>query len=366
MGAARRCRDIGRFVRRWTGATTFWPLLSVCCCSVWRCSRAVFRSRPPTPWLFAVRPRTAEIADGVANLVAKSLVTSDITGGAGYFRLLETTRVYALSKLTESGELQEFSRRHAEYYQGLLEAIENEWEKRSTPLACVDNVRAALEWCFGDNGDLAIGVALAAAVVPVFLAMSLLPECHRWSERRDTRSRRRHARGLQEMQLQASLGVSSMQMHGESEAARAALNRSLAIAEARGDVLNQVGLLGMLSMFEVRDGDFRTSLHYAQLSRAVDGTAENSAAMALANSILGRALQFVGEHDDSRLELEASFRYWSGSQQSERGLSRPGSPHSGRHRPGAEPVAARPSGPGHRTAYARPSRMPNARSIRRR
>jgi len=191
----------------------------------------------------------AEIADGVANLVAKSLVASDITGEAGYFRLLETTRVYALSRLTEGGELQEFSRRHAEYYQQLLERIENEWEKRSTSLADVDNVRAALEWCFGASGNRAIGVGLAAAAAPVFLAMSLLPECHRWSERAILALDDATRGGSEEMHLQASLGVSSMQMHGQSEAARAALSRSLGIAEARGDVLNQVGLLGMLSMF---------------------------------------------------------------------------------------------------------------------
>jgi predicted ATPase/DNA-binding winged helix-turn-helix (wHTH) protein len=255
----------------------------------------------------------AEISEGVASLIAKSLVTADITDGVGEFRLLETTRAYALSKLTESGELNELSRRHAEYYRGLLERIENEWEKRSTPRAHLDNVRAALEWCFGINGDLAIGVGLAAAAAPAFLAMSLLPECNRWSQRAilalddDTRG------GSREMHLQASLGVSSMQMHGESDAARAALGRSLAIAKTCGDILNQVGLLGMLSMFEVRAGGFRTSLDYARLSRAVDGIAENSAEMALANSILGRALQFVGEHCESRRELEASFRYWSGS-----------------------------------------------------
>ena len=257
----------------------------------------------------------AEIADGVANLVAKSLVTSDLTAGGGYFRLLETTRVYALSRLAESGELQEYSRRHAEYYKELLERIENEWEKRSIPLAHVDNVRAALEWCFGVNGNLAIGVGLAAAAAPVFLAMSLLPECHRWSERAIRALDDATRGGAEEMNLQASLGVSSMHVHGQSDAARVALSRSLTIAEARGDVLNQVGLLGMLSMFDVRDGDFKTSLHYAKLSRAVDGTVENSAAMALANSILGRALQFVGDHSDSRLELEASFRYWSRSPQ---------------------------------------------------
>ena len=257
----------------------------------------------------------AEIADGVASLVAKSLVTPDITGGAGYFRLLETTRVYALSKLTEADELQEFSQRHAEYYQGLLEGVENEGEKRATPLAHVDNVRAALEWCFGAEGSLAIGIGLAVAAAPVFLAISLLRECHRWSERAILALDDATRGGREEMNLQASLGVSSMQMQGQSNAARAALSRSLAIAEARGEVLNQVALLGMLSMFEVRDGDFKTSLHYAQLSRAIDGAAENAPAMALANSILGRALQFVGEHGDSRVELEASFRYWSRSRQ---------------------------------------------------
>jgi len=82
--------------------------------------------------------------------------------GDGYFRLLETTRVYALSRLADSGEMGEYSRRHAEYYKGLLERIENESKKRSVPPAHVDNVRAALEWCFGVNGSLPVGVGLAA------------------------------------------------------------------------------------------------------------------------------------------------------------------------------------------------------------
>jgi predicted ATPase/DNA-binding winged helix-turn-helix (wHTH) protein len=258
----------------------------------------------------------AETVEAVANLVAKSLVTSDGAGEAGHFHLLETTRAYALSKLTERGELQEFSRRHAEYYRELLERSEREWEKRSAPLAHVDNVRSALEWCFGIGGSHTIGVGLAAVATPVFLAMSLLRECHRWSARAILALDDAARGGDEEMHLQASLGVSSMQMCGQSDPARAALSRSLAIAENHADVLSQVGLLGMLSMFEVRDGDFKTSLHYAQLSRAVDTTVEDSAAMALANSILGRALQFVGEHSDSRIELEASFNYWSRSQQS--------------------------------------------------
>jgi predicted ATPase/DNA-binding winged helix-turn-helix (wHTH) protein len=256
----------------------------------------------------------AEIADRIANLVAKSLVSSDLSANRSYFRLLETTRVYALSRLAESGELQEYARRHAEYYKGLFERIENEWEKKSIPDAHVDNVRAALEWCFGVNGDLAIGVGLAAVAAPVFLAMSQLAECHRWSEQALLALDDATRGGSEELSLQTSLGVSLMQVHGQSDAAYAALSRGLMIAQERGDVLNQVGLLGMLSMFDVRDGNFKRSLDYARLSRTVDGTVKNPAAMALANSILGRALQFVGEHGESRLELEASFHYWSQSQ----------------------------------------------------
>jgi predicted ATPase len=256
-----------------------------------------------------------DISDGVVSLVAKSLVTSDSAGGASSFRLLETTRVYTLAKLAESGELSESSRRHAGYYRGLLENVDGEQAKRSMPLADIDNIRAALEWCFGPNGDSAAGIRLAAVATPVLLAMSLFRECQRWSERAILTLDRETFGGKEEMQLQASLGVSLMQMRGQREAARIAMIRGLTIASAHGDVLNQVRLLGMLSMFRVREGDFTTSLRDAKRSRAVRGAEENPTALALANSILGRALQFVGDHDASRVELEASFRYWSCSQQ---------------------------------------------------
>ena len=188
-------------------------------------------------------------------------------------------------------------------------------EKRSIPVAYLDNIRVALEWSFGPTGDLVTGVQLAAIGAPVFLALSLFRECQLWSERAIRALDCCSLGGNDEMQLQASLGVSLMQMLGPSDAARAAMARGLAIAQARDDALNQVRLLGMLSMFHVRNGDFMASLDDARRSRAVEGAADNPTALALANSILGRAFQFVGEHDASRVELEASLRYWSRSKQ---------------------------------------------------
>src|SRR6516164_2675828 len=253
----------------------------------------------------------AEITDHIANLVAKSLLTSDFTGGGGYFRLLETTRVYALSRLIESDELQEFSRRHAEYYRGLLEKIEHEWEKRSKLSAPVENVRAALEWCFGANGNLVVGVGLVAVAAPMFLTMSLLPECYRWLKQAISALDDATRGGADEMHLQASLGASSMHMYGQSGSARAALERGLAIAEARRDFVYQVELASTLTMFYTRAGNFKTALHYAKLGQARAGTVADATAIALADSSLGRSLHVIGDHSGARAALEASLQYWS-------------------------------------------------------
>jgi predicted ATPase len=55
----------------------------------------------------------AAVVDCVANLAAKSLVTTDIGGDVTYHRLLDTTRTYVLEKLTESVEIEALHRRHA-------------------------------------------------------------------------------------------------------------------------------------------------------------------------------------------------------------------------------------------------------------
>src|SRR5262249_36653971 len=140
--------------------------------------------------------------------------------------------------------------RHAIYYRRWLEQSGSEWPtlstgvERSPHFAALNNARSALEWCFGEHGDVEPGIKLAAAAAPVFLRMSLLAECLRWSQRAIVALDDSTRGDVEEMQLQSSLGVASMYSHGPSETAREALNRSLAIAEARGNVLGQVAMLG--------------------------------------------------------------------------------------------------------------------------
>ncbi len=54
----------------------------------------------------------SEIFDSIANLVAKSLVSATVGNGVSFYRLLDTTRAYALLKLEESGQRNDQARRH--------------------------------------------------------------------------------------------------------------------------------------------------------------------------------------------------------------------------------------------------------------
>jgi predicted ATPase/DNA-binding winged helix-turn-helix (wHTH) protein len=255
----------------------------------------------------------ATVLGAMDSLVAKSIVATRPIGAMVRYRLLDTTRAYVLEIRIDDAEAADLAVRHAAYYRRWLEQTGIDWpnlatgEERTPHFAAINNVRAALEWCFGPDGNADIGIGLAIAAAPVFLAMSLLPECHRWSERAIFALDDAALGGLDEMHLQAALGVSLMFTRGGRDAARIALERSFAIAEERGDALDQVHLLGPLNMFHLRTGDFTTALRFARNCSATAATLEDPVAIALAHAILGISLHLRGELAEARAELEAAL-----------------------------------------------------------
>ena len=255
----------------------------------------------------------------IDSLVARSMLATRPIGAMMRYRLLDTTRAYALDISVDDAEAADLAARHATYYRRWLEQTEADWPslptgtERAPYFAGLNNVRTALEWCFGQNGDVMIGVELAAAAAPVFLAMSLLPECHRWSDRAllalDDGSRG----GREEMQLQASLGLSLMFTRGHDDRARAALSRSLAIAEARGDLFNEVRLQGPLHMYHLRSGDFRMALQYAKRSSEIANKLGDVGTTAMAHALMGISLHVMGDLSGARRELEAALEPGRGS-----------------------------------------------------
>ena len=105
-------------------------------------------------------------------LVSKSLVSLDRTNGQGTYRLLEMVRAYAREKLAERewSVVQDAHQRHAAYYLHLLQTTEepvaNVFAKGTGRLG---NIRSALDWSFGPDGDRAIAVPLAAEAAAGFL-----------------------------------------------------------------------------------------------------------------------------------------------------------------------------------------------------
>ena len=250
-----------------------------------------------------------EIASLVLELATKSLVAADVDLPEPRFRLLQTTRAYALEKGRERGELEPLARRHALYFQTLLEAASGddaEFDRRSMALALeIDNLRAALGWAFAPAGDLTIGIGLTVASVPLWLSMSLPGEWHVWAEKaihsldeaglRDTR---------QEMILQATLGISHQLVRGTGSAAHAALTRALELAEHLGDPDYQLRILHTFWIYHVRVGEVQTAMALARRADAVAASLADPAASATAGWMLGISLHWGGEHGAARRRLE--------------------------------------------------------------
>jgi predicted ATPase/DNA-binding winged helix-turn-helix (wHTH) protein len=255
--------------------------------------------------------KQGQVIDAIDGLVAKSLVASDFTGPVARYRLLDTTRAYAAGKLADAGEAGMAARRHAAWFRDFL-ASENSAaaEHSGSAAAAVDhvaNVRAALEWSFG-AGDMELATALAAAAAQLFLRLSLLTECHRWTERAiavlDERARGTH----REMELQASLAVSSMFIRGNDQSVHAAFERSLAIAEDTGDLERQVQLLALLNILHMRLGEFRAALAYGQRCQAAAVRLGDAAAIAAATGLVGSDLLELGSNTEALRLLTAGLQ----------------------------------------------------------
>jgi predicted ATPase/DNA-binding winged helix-turn-helix (wHTH) protein len=253
------------------------------------------------------------VFSAIDSLVAKSMLATQPIGAMMRYRLLDTTRSYALEIQIDDTERAELAARHAVYYQRWLTQTADEWAtlttgaERAPHFAALNNVRTALEWCFSAKGNIAIGIGLAVAAAPVFLAMSLLPECRRWSQRALLVMDGTIRGGSEEMHLQTSLGISSMYTMGSSEQSRAALTRGLELAEKFCDPLEQFRLIGQLHSFYRRAGNFDRMLAIAQRGEAVAKEIADPIGIMAAQSLLGLSHHLIGNQIEALAHLEAAL-----------------------------------------------------------
>jgi predicted ATPase/DNA-binding winged helix-turn-helix (wHTH) protein len=256
---------------------------------------------------------TFEVVDALSNLVSKSLVDRNATG----LRLLETIHAFALEKLVENGELEVFSRRHAEYHQKLFERAEFEWEARAADewLAeygpKIDDLRAALDWAFSPTGDPSLGVALTVAAVPLWMQLSLLQECRSRVERAlsalDACASRDQRR---EMKLRVALATSTLYTKGRSRELGAVWTGALKIAEELGDRDYQLRSLRGLHTF-YSSSDFRKSLEIARTFRLLADRQPDKNVRLIGDGLVGVSEHILGDQTSARTRVECMLANFS-------------------------------------------------------
>jgi predicted ATPase len=238
---------------------------------------------------------------------------------AARYRLLDTTRAYALEKLVTSGEQQTIARRHAEYVSSVLERFEAKaWKRLSAEgidffVSQLGNVRAALDWSLGADGEANIGVRLAAAAVPFFFQRSLLPECVAWSERALTRLAPISATPLT-LQLQTCFAMARMYI-ANSPAGEAALVQALQLAQSLKDAVSQLLLLTTIYRYKIRRGDWRELRDLASRCEAVAGQVEDPLVNVIISSMSAVTCQHLGQHVEALQHARIACSYTTCSSQ---------------------------------------------------
>jgi predicted ATPase len=204
--------------------------------------------------------------DRLADLVSKSLVVADVSGASLRFRLLDTTRAFAIDKLGADSERERIARSHAEYYRSLFERAESEVAVRprgkwlADYVREIDNLRAALDWAFS-HGEGSIAAALTAAAVPLWIHLSLLEECRTRAKLAiDALGNSGTSGQREEMRLYAALGSST----SKAPEMGAAFAKALEIAERLRDTDCQLRALSGLNFYHTGSSGYRAALPFAQ------------------------------------------------------------------------------------------------------
>jgi predicted ATPase/DNA-binding winged helix-turn-helix (wHTH) protein len=254
----------------------------------------------------------ADVVDALANLVSRSLVSADVSAGVAHYRLLETTRAYALEKLGESEELDRFALRHAEYYRDLCERNEREWiaSPPSDWLAVysrqIDNVRLALDWAFSPSGDAAVGAALTVATVPLWVHLSLMTECcARVEQALATLGPHVPPDARRDMRLYLSLG--NALLHTRSVGSRdmsAAFARALELAESLDDTEYRLRAIFGLYVCRFITGDYRGALTLAERLYAIAAKTPDPTDALIADRLIGAVQHILGDQAGARRRVE--------------------------------------------------------------
>lgn len=251
----------------------------------------------------------ADVTETLANLIAKSLVAV-AHGRVARYRLLDTTRAYALAKLSEAGEFHAVMSRLARYLCAALNEALKEIEPSTGPEWLdrhgrhVNDVRTALDWAFSPAGDQSVRIPLTVAAIPLWFQLSSVDECRDGVQRALATiapgpGRDAHAREV--MRLYMALGLSRIFTIGLAPQASVAWAKALEIAENLDDIEEQLQALWGLWFCQIGSGEYRAALQTGQRFFTIS---ESGIDLPNGNRLIGVPLFCLGDIAGSRRHVD--------------------------------------------------------------
>lgn len=208
-----------------------------------------------------------EAADILGQLAAKSLLATDLDADGIAYRLLETTRTYALERLRAGDEDPVVRQRHAEHLCATLERAAGEWARRPATEwgraygRVIDDLRAALAWTGRDAANRSLRIRLTVAGLLLWNHFSLTEESGvHVSQAVDELEAADLAGTAFEMKLKLWLGGATVFTRGLKPRAMTALRRALEIAVRIGDIDYHLRCLMMIGIYELFTGEHAAAL----------------------------------------------------------------------------------------------------------
>jgi predicted ATPase len=244
--------------------------------------------------------------DGLANLVAKSLLTAQPVGDVVQYRLLEATRLYATEKLAASEDARQTALRHAEYHLRLLQKDPERgesWVARCAP--CLDDIRGALDWALSPAGEQPVGLDLMAASAQLLFQLSLNLE-HRARIEGVVKALPPNVDPLVEMRLLIVLGHAYWYSPSGSAKTESVFARALELCDQIEDAPAQYRLQALWGMWASRraQGRYQDALAFAQTYERVAQTAADSGFELLGDRILGLTWHYLGDQTAAQRLME--------------------------------------------------------------
>lgn len=257
--------------------------------------------------------------DLLAALVAKSLVVAETGQNDQFYRMLDTTRIYAAEKLLEAGRFDGTMARFAHYLRQFLEASSSTIYTHGTDEVVCDfsfllpGLRACLDWALTGNGDRLLGSQITVAALPLYFKLSLFDECIACvtvaigyldaNPDADEASR---------MKLYTALGWPQLIAADAPGRGVEAWTASGRIAEKLGDVDHQLRSLWGLWVDALNRAEPASALRLTAEFAEMAAMSPDPADIVIGRRMKGATLHWLGQHAQAKTILTAMLAEYDG------------------------------------------------------